>query len=270
VQAGSGQAYSWRVDEDGTPSNDTGPLVDHTLSTSEGNYFFTEASSPAATGDVAELISPCIDLPSTTLFPELSFYYHMCGTNIDVLHIDIDTGSGWMSLDSIVGQQQTNQNDPWLKFTIDLDTYKANVVQIRFRAIRGGGWRGDIAIDDIKLSEEIPCEFVYLEGDNGDGSLRSAVNCALQSLSPVSFNSGLDTIFLDSTIIIDNDLDIQAPALENVIIATSGNFPIFEIKAGVSFGLENLVLVTPPGQTAFFFEDNTALLTINGELKIKH
>jgi PKD repeat protein len=142
--------YRWNVDVDGTPSNGTGPLVDNTLGTTAGHYMHTEATS-GATGDVAELVSACIDLNVGA--PELSFAYHMHGTSVGQLHLDIYAGGVWTNdiMPMLNGEQTFFQTDPYSNQTVDLTAWAGQVIQLRFRAVRAVSWAGDMAIDDIDI-----------------------------------------------------------------------------------------------------------------------
>jgi choice-of-anchor B domain-containing protein len=143
----------WYVNEGGTPSNFTGPLVDHTLGTSAGNYMYTEASTPNFPNKVAHLTTPFIDL-STGSNPELIFWYHMYGAAMGELHVDVYDNGMWILdvMPPLVGQQQSNQNDPWKEAVVDLSAYAANPVQVRFRGITGTDYTSDMAIDDVHFS----------------------------------------------------------------------------------------------------------------------
>lgn len=142
--------YQWQVDAGGTPSTNTGPTVDHTLGTAAGKYVFTEASS-GTVGDETYLISPCLDLSALTA-PQLSFWYHMYGSTIDKLAIDVFDGSTWTEIFALVGAQQTLQSDPYEQATVSLLGY-GTVQKVRFRAIRSTDYYGDIAIDDINIDQ---------------------------------------------------------------------------------------------------------------------
>lgn len=160
--------YRWNVDENGTPSSQTGPLVDHTEQTNSGNYVFTE-STGANTGDVAELISPCIDLSGATGFTILEFWYHMHGQHMGELHVDINPGTGWINdiTPALVGEQQPSQNNPYLRRSVDISLFNSNNVQIRFRGIRGNGFRSDMAIDSFLVFESLtplPIELLDFQG----------------------------------------------------------------------------------------------------------
>ena len=144
--------FAWIADNNGTTSSGTGPAVDHTLGTTTGIYMYTEASSPAAVGDSALLVSPNINLTTYTS-PALSFWYHMCGTSMGNLYIDIFNGSTWIrDVDSLVGATQSAENDPWLEKTVDLTSF-SGTIQIRFRAVCGSSWSSDMAIDDVDIFE---------------------------------------------------------------------------------------------------------------------
>ncbi len=145
--------FSWRVNSGPTDSSGTGPLADHT--SRSGNFVFTEAND-GASSDTTELISPSIDL-SAALSPELSFYYHMYGTGTGTLGVEVNAGAGYTNLWSLSGQQQTADTDPWRKASVDLSSYAGNTITIRFVGTKGADYLGDMAIDDVLLSEaEVP------------------------------------------------------------------------------------------------------------------
>ncbi len=139
--------YGWDISGTGnTPSTGTGP----TVAFSGTNFFFTEASNGAA-GDVAELVSPLIDVTPLAI-PSIEFYYHMFGTDMGNLYVDVWDGATWTTLDSIMGQQQAAQADPWLLKVVDISTY-TGIIQVRFRAISAGTFEGDISLDNIEVKE---------------------------------------------------------------------------------------------------------------------
>lgn len=140
--------YRWNVSDSQTPSPNTGPNAAH----SGTHFFYTEASDPAVTGEVAELISSPINISGLT-YPELSFYYFMYGINTGDLHVDLYYNNTWHNaVLTLSGQQQTSGNDNWLKASINLNN-TADIITIRFRAIRGNGHAGDISLDDIAVDE---------------------------------------------------------------------------------------------------------------------
>lgn len=144
----SKSGYNWCSNFGETSSDGTGPHRDNTSGEVLGKYIYAEASG-AKPGDIAEFISPCInvDYPNS----ELEFAYHMFGNHVGELHVDIKTDSGYINdvIPVLYGSQQNNQDDAFLIMNVDLSSYTNQTINIRFRAIRGASWKGDIAIDDI-------------------------------------------------------------------------------------------------------------------------
>ncbi|MFD2892165.1 T9SS type A sorting domain-containing protein [Flavobacterium chuncheonense] len=149
---GSTTQYRWNVyTTNQSTTGSTGPIAAY----SGTNYFYTEATS-GTNGAIAELITPEVNINSLTS-PTLQFYYHMYGATIGELHIDIFNGTNWINdIDTIIGQQQIAETDPWALKIVDLSNYNG-VIKIRFRALRGSSYTGDIAIDDIRFDETPTC-----------------------------------------------------------------------------------------------------------------
>ncbi|MFH2094672.1 MAG: T9SS type A sorting domain-containing protein, partial [Bacteroidota bacterium] len=147
----SNSTYRWHVRSGTTPTTGTGPQFDHTLGNTLGKYVYTEADN-GFNGDTAYLYMPCTDLSGYTN-PQLTFWYHMFGTSIDTLSVDVHVGGAWVNdIFTIGGQQQTSTNSAWLQAFVDLTSY-TSADEIRFRAIRGNGTSGDISLDDINIYE---------------------------------------------------------------------------------------------------------------------
>ncbi|MDO5981787.1 T9SS-dependent choice-of-anchor J family protein [Flavivirga spongiicola] len=146
----SKSGYNWYSNIGQTATDGTGPLSNNKSDDIIGKYIYAEASG-ANPGDVAEFISPCINITSSNT--ALEFSYHMFGKNIGELHIDIKTDSGYINdvIPALHGNQQSNQDDAFLKKLIDLSSYENETIKVRFRAIRGASWDGDIAIDNILI-----------------------------------------------------------------------------------------------------------------------
>ncbi|MBS3739514.1 MAG: choice-of-anchor J domain-containing protein, partial [Psychroflexus sp.] len=144
--------YFWGTRTGTTGSTGTGP----DSANSGANYVFTESSN-GSLGDEAFLVSPLIDL-SPLSDPALSFWYHMFGGDIGTINVDVNAGSGYdLAVFTLSGQQQTAGNEPWIEQFVDLSAYAGQTVQIRFRAVLGDGFGGDIAIDDFKVDEAPSC-----------------------------------------------------------------------------------------------------------------
>ncbi|PWI30617.1 hypothetical protein DI383_03975 [Flavobacteriaceae bacterium LYZ1037] len=136
----------WRVDENGTPSQNTGPSVDYNPGTSTGNYIYLEASSCFNQTGILE--SSCMILDANFTY-DLNFAYHMYGSEMGSLHIDILSDGSWS--ENIIPAISGNQGTSWLTATVDLSAYSGKTVKIRFRGVTGPGYESDIALDDINL-----------------------------------------------------------------------------------------------------------------------
>lgn len=172
--------HEWWVYNTNTRSTNTGPTTDH--SPNDANYMYIEATGFPL--QEASLITPCYNF-SGLFAPKFSFWYHMWGTDMGELHVDINNGNGWV-LDvtpAIVGDQGNN----WLFREIDLTAYSGNIVQLRFRGIVGNAFRSDIAIDDIEINEPIAKElslesFITPNSSSCNGSANEIVTVRIENL----------------------------------------------------------------------------------------
>ena len=76
--------FDWERVQAETLSYGTGPIVDHTLGSSDGHYIFIEASYPRLARDKAILTLPHIFKTGPRC--ELRFWYHMMGSGNYLLH----------------------------------------------------------------------------------------------------------------------------------------------------------------------------------------
>ncbi|NKQ35836.1 MAG: tandem-95 repeat protein [Chloroflexi bacterium] len=151
----TGDDVDWTVNSGNTPSFSTGPSADHT--SGSGNYLYTESSDPNFDKQ-ANLISPRIDLSSGITSPWLSFWYHMYGGSMGVMHLDISTDDGatWTN-DIIPAWTDRDNQDVWQEKVVSLEPYVGqSQVRIRFRGITGPNWQSDMAIDDFMIYEPPP------------------------------------------------------------------------------------------------------------------
>lgn len=144
--------FDWTRLSGETPSTGTGPNSAH-----DGSfYLYTEASSPRVAGDEAHIFA-YFDFSGLTN-PQLSFYYHMFGTNVGSLHVDLYNGSTWVTdLWSASDAQQTSQSDPFYQATVDLSAWGGmSGIQLRFRGVMppdgADPWSSDMAIDLIEIT----------------------------------------------------------------------------------------------------------------------
>lgn len=138
----------WIRDATGTPSVGTGPS-----SGSDGSfYMFVEASGNGSgyPNKNAILNSPCFDLSGLST-ANFNFQYHMDGTNIGELSVEVRTANegDWISLFSRSGAQGAS----WNQETISLASYVGETsVQLRFNTTTGSSWQGDVAIDEVSIT----------------------------------------------------------------------------------------------------------------------
>jgi PKD repeat protein len=203
--------FDWRVNQGGTPSANTGPLNDHTLGNSSGKYVYTE-SSYVNYGEEAILYSPCLALDTNTTTLSLGFWYHMYGSYIDTLYVEMNKGDGWDLIYYLEGDQQQNQIDPWLKAAVDISSYIAPRIRLRFRSIKGVSYMEDIAVDDVNI-DTVPA-FRCKTTENHIVFDSLAIN-DMQIRSFYLKNTGVGTLHIDSIL-------LQAP----FHIMTATNFDV--------------------------------------------
>ncbi|NVK28604.1 MAG: T9SS type A sorting domain-containing protein [Flavobacteriia bacterium] len=151
----------WTVQEsDGANQNSsgTGPLWDNTqFGVNGGNYIYLETSS-AGTGDTAIFESPWIDVSALTGVPAIEFFYHMYGGDMGNLYVQyMEPNGSWMTVDSIVGEQQTDEADPWIQRITLLSSLNSDTVAIRFIGQAGTGFESDMALDDVGVIDAPSC-----------------------------------------------------------------------------------------------------------------
>ena len=141
-----------------TPTAGTGPNA-----AAEGTqYACADADmvpSTTAVYPVAILESPCFDFTSLNA-PELSFQYHMSGAGMGSLFVQTSTDGGinWVSQNGTLFNVGGDQGTNWHSQTVDLTTLtNESTVVIRFGVQFAGSPLGDIAIDDVVISESASC-----------------------------------------------------------------------------------------------------------------
>ncbi|XP_076090048.1 MAM and LDL-receptor class A domain-containing protein 1-like isoform X2 [Mytilus galloprovincialis] len=134
--------FQWTYRSGPTPSSGTGPS-----SAYEGTkYVYTEVSSPRGQGDTAVLSTVNTLLAGTSSYC-LQFYLHMYGNpgTMEVKFGNRDSSS------SSVWSESNDQGNQWVFHQVELPPSFTDPV-IFFEAIRGSSYRGDIALDSLKLS----------------------------------------------------------------------------------------------------------------------
>ncbi|WP_104734021.1 GEVED domain-containing protein [Hanstruepera ponticola] len=176
----TGDNGNWTLNSGGTPTNSTGPSNDIT---GGGNYFYTEAHD-IGTNNSAIIVSPCYDLSNLTV-ANFSFNYHMYGSTMGSLNLEIttDNGSNWTNIFTRNG----NLGNQWNSQTINLNSYTGQTVKFRFIGTIGNGGqrRSDMAIDQIQITGPTYCAS---NGNNTNNEYISRVQ-----LNTLDNNSGVGT-----------------------------------------------------------------------------
>jgi hypothetical protein len=220
--------YGWTVLDDETPSSNTGPLGDHTSGI--GKYVYAEATF-GSDGDVSYLVSPQIDLGSV-IAPFIRFYYHMYGATVGSLELQIKRESlpinVWFTLTTLAGQQQESNSDPWSEVLVDLSEYEGELIRLRFAATRGADYQGDIAIDDLVITDETLVDVAVT------GITSPVTGCGLGSAEQVIVtveNTGFQTLVAGTEIALQLELDGSPVTSETLTLAAdleAGQFVAYE------------------------------------------
>jgi hypothetical protein len=127
-------------------------------------YVYLEATSPATVGQTDTLTSPSITVPTGTGI-NLSFFTHMYGNGIGSMVLLIDNGTTLDSVWSVSGQQQTSLAAAWDSVSVSLDAYAGQNINLRYVGIRGTGFDGDAALDDIQISTPTSNSLLWSNSD---------------------------------------------------------------------------------------------------------
>ncbi len=137
--------YYWEAKSSKLYETSTGPYK-----ANKGNRYFSTGDSGFSGSNVANLLTPVIDISSLTT-PTLNFHSFLYGEFIGGLHVDIFNNGIWdEDVFVLNGQQQESSTDFWKEHFIDLSSYTGEI-QIRFRANTNGNYNNEIAIDDINV-----------------------------------------------------------------------------------------------------------------------
>lgn len=217
----------WTENTGGTASNNTGPS-----GASDGSeYIYTEASGTGSP-DRTAVIQAIFDFTYLST-PTLSYDYHMYGAEMGNLDVQIFSSGIWTSLETISGQQQSADSDPWTTSTIDLTAYGGDCgVIIQFTGTTGADFQSDIALDNIIVSSST---FEWLGTTNSSWNLTS------------NWNVGIPTV--GANVIIHDQSN------DPLISATSPSVGDLNIQSGAELTISNDQSVTITGE-----------LTISGEL----
>lgn len=162
--------FDWLVHTGATPTGGTGPESDVDGS---GKYVYTETTGAnCAVGAEAHLLSGCVEVNKMgTDTCHMSFNYHMFGTSIGSLRLEVSSDGGFTW--NILWQKAGNQGNQWNKVYLPFAAFNdGDRLQFRFVAVKGNGFRGDIALDHIVFygSKNLGYpDLMYFADNDGDG-----------------------------------------------------------------------------------------------------
>ncbi|MCT4625126.1 MAG: hypothetical protein N4A46_15990, partial [Schleiferiaceae bacterium] len=176
--------FAWSVRDQPTVTTNTGPNQNHTPN---GSTFIYTEGSQGSNNSSTQFITPCIDL-SNVACPQVEFYYHMYGNDINRLVLLVDTGIhayAWTpAIWKHLGGDQTSSSDPWKRVVVSLEEFKGKIITLNFLGRRGNGEKSDIAIDDVKIFDAgSSVDFVLSELTNPIES-----NCTYSNNEAVTFH----------------------------------------------------------------------------------
>ncbi|XP_069140761.1 uncharacterized protein [Argopecten irradians] len=151
IQENETDDFDWVRARVQTPSSNTGPTGDHTCGVKTGGHFMYIEASGRRPGQTASLKSVKYRALSMQC---VEFYYHMYGRTMGTLNVYTKTDSE-EDVQS-VWRTNGNQGDVWLLARLSIPEQIARIgYQIIFEAIIGRGYQGDMAVDDIKVTDGV-------------------------------------------------------------------------------------------------------------------
>ena len=208
----SSTTYFWQTGQGATPTANTGPSADHTSGT--GKYGYIESNFGFGGDSDAEMISAEIDL-DTLSTPELRFWWHAAGSNLDEMEIDVYSGGSWsteLTINTTNFTFQSSPTDPWEEAVVDLASYVGDTIKIRFTGYRTSTFgfaavlRADWGIDDIKVDNAPTCLKPTLLSSTANTTTSVTIGWTTGGSSnwqveygPVGFTAGSGTIVSTST-----------------------------------------------------------------------
>ncbi len=141
--------FEWLLKSGPTESPYTGPA-----NASDGEWYVYADATDHVPEKVAAL-EAAFDL-RTASEPLLEFDYHAYGQHAGSLSVDVFNGRNWIeALWSITGEQHTSSNALWSTATLDLTRFADSLIKIRFRVVTGNDFLGDIAVDNVRLTDTV-------------------------------------------------------------------------------------------------------------------
>ena len=155
----SGNDYDWSVHSRATPTAAAGPS-----SASDGTFYLYAEGHDAPASNSTAAVEANFDFSALSA-PTLQFDYHMYGTYIDYLALDVYDGSGWTTNVWLKDSpQHSSSEDPWSTATVDLSAFAGlSNVKLRFRTANLQWFAADPAVDNIQLNERVTILYAQWE-----------------------------------------------------------------------------------------------------------
>jgi len=160
--------FDWSLNSGGTPSISTGPKSGIDAS----QYLYTEATRNFSNTSV--ITSPCIDLLNTRN-PLMTFDFHMNGSAMGTLIVTATVaarepirGPLREPFKEQIFVRQGDQGTQWHKAIIDLSRYANRQVTFEVTGTTGRGFRSDMAIDNMVISDAVGCVLTGQPCQDGD------------------------------------------------------------------------------------------------------
>ncbi|XP_019639608.1 PREDICTED: MAM and LDL-receptor class A domain-containing protein 1-like [Branchiostoma belcheri] len=203
-----------------TPTANTGPSLDHTMGTGHYMYLETSVGNP---GDAARIVSP--SFPANSAPYCLRFYYHMFGDSTGTLNLYTrKQGIMGAAVWTVIG----DQGNVWKLGNAQLDGSGGfNVV---FEAVRGDGFRGDIAIDDVTISQDCTPIPTTVLPTTTPYPLASP-NCTFEVLSICGYRQDIHDSAQWTRHQGQTDSDSTGPGVDHTLGTVQGHYMYFEASS---------------------------------------
>jgi len=224
--ASPGNGLNWSRDTGSTPSFSTGPA-----GASDGDYFiFTESTGNYSKSAAIESV---FDFSSVTE-PMLRFDYHMYGSSMGSLSVDVYDGIWHNNIWNRTGEQHTSTADAWTQAEVDLSAF-TGMVTIRLRGVVGLGNRSDMAVDNIRLTDE----FVLIQLSFADWELLEGIPVNLRAEDDSAAGDGIANLLKYACGLSAMEYTSSSNLLS---IADGSNANVFAIRYFKSKTAENVLL----------------------------
>ena len=281
--------YAWAImgNNAATPQLGSGPSGSH----SGSGYIYTWGER-GASGQQTILETPCMQLPNDSCMA-FEFYYHMYGSGIGTLRVEMDTNQGptstWFEVWSLTGEQHPNKQAPYTRGFIDLKPYTGNFVKFRFRLNRPSpNQLCDVAIDELRVynpnaNDAAAIQFLSPVSGSCAYSANEPVTIRVQSFgcdtlkkTPVAYNINGGVPVWDTL-----QLPLPTGAQSNFTFAQGANLTIpgtytFKVwtaapndNNALNDTIANIQIIVPPSTSVFpilntFEETGTVVGNIDG------